>query len=352
MDVGRLVFFYNKQDIGGEYSPEKLASRKEKLKKVLECYKKMGFSVVENPRDASRCFEGSETGVREAALLGFDTAFFTRLYDFTLLLSELKNKKIICYRPEAKVLTSDKMRFKNFLSKNEIFTPKYHIFTLNVIQLAQKLKEEVLLAIEASKISYPLIIKPCIGSESRGVCLVENEGQTCNVVKYYQDNSVIKTLKLTENKQYLLEEYCQGDELAIIIMPPDKANRFCPYESLSEEYWALKPIKTPLQKGLRARQCLEHEQEDPVIVDEEIKKLVSQCVKIATLMNAALPMKFDCRLSVCGQYAILDGSVSMNLRFNKSAIQQSSLLVRAIYASGMDYETFLKGILQYAWTVD
>jgi carbamoyl-phosphate synthase large subunit len=88
----------------------------------------------------------------------------------------------------------DKGKFKYFLNKNNIPCAKGNVYTLND-------------KINTNQYIYPVILKPVIGSGSRGVIKCSNYNQLVEAIK--------ETVRYSKDERFIVEEYIDGDEISV-----------------------------------------------------------------------------------------------------------------------------------------
>lgn len=107
-----------------------------------------------------------------------------------------KNLKLLGIATDSAKIVSNKASMKERFIENNIPTPKYQVL---------KTKDEFLKKIQTMK--FPLILKPSDGRGSRGVLYLDSSTD----LSWAWNNS----LKNSENKILLLEEYIYGDQLSV-----------------------------------------------------------------------------------------------------------------------------------------
>ena len=235
-------------------------------------------------KDSDWCFPDTEEGI-----LGAVNAGATHLWANTILFAThpLQTSELLAdYAESVSVVGQPPQLVEAYDDKALVYTimKSHGGFTLAksaTITASDAIPAEL----KNQKLQYPLVVKPIRGRGSHGVKLCRNEEELQAHARSLFD----------ESPRIIIEEYLNGEEATITIMPPSA--------SKPEGYWAL-PIVTrfnhsdgiapyngsvAVTSNSRVIQKAEYDQ------DSAYKKAARECEEIAALLRATAPIRIDVR---------------------------------------------------------
>ncbi|WVW79034.1 hypothetical protein I302_100997 [Kwoniella bestiolae CBS 10118] len=193
---------------------------------------------------------------------------------------------------------------------------------------------------EAGNFPLPAMAKPVRGRGSHGVTKVSTAEELMMALD--------KLLK--ESDAVLLEEYLDGEEITITVMPPG---------DYTKDYWALPVVyrfdqidgvmpwngTVPVTENSRV---ITPEESD---ADRAYSDTQAKCVLVAQLLEATAPIRIDCRrLSEGGPFVLFDVNVKPNAggpgRPGRDG--QAALTTMSAEAIGWDWPEFAVNLLRTA----
>jgi hypothetical protein len=202
----------------------------------------------------------------------------------------------------------------------------------------------------AHGLRFPLVVKPVRGRGSEGVSMVgdcDALRQTCRTL--FERRLLGDTL--------MVEEFLDGEELTITVMPPG-SYRIDGCMRQLDRHWPLPPVRRfNHQQGIapyngvvavihNSRVLEPARREEPAI-----RALLHACVRAAGQVDAAAPVRIDCRSSAAGAYKLFDLNMKPNMTGpgRPGREQQDSLSGLAARAIGWSYADLLLNMLTQAW---
>ncbi|MEC3907771.1 ATP-grasp domain-containing protein [Tamlana sp. 2201CG12-4] len=252
-----------------------------------------------------------------------------------------QNIEIIGQTPDIVDVYDDKWVTNQLLKKNGIPIPNGLI--LNKNSFDQNLK----------KLRFPLIIKPIRGRGSQGVSLIKD------LAGLKEKLDVFFSIGKYGNRVYI-EEYLDGEELTITVMPPGKYN-IQHKEKVFNTPWCLPAIKRFNHKdGIAPYSGIVAIIENSKLLDSdrqhtpEIQELYHYCATSATLLNIKAPIRIDCRAHKNGGFYLFDLNLKPNMTgpSRSHRLNQDSLSSLAARGLGWNYFDFLKNIINQRWAPD
>jgi D-alanine-D-alanine ligase len=206
---------------------------------------------------------------------------------------------------------------------------------------------------------FPVMLKPVRGRGSQGVVLVHNPEEL--------ETTAARLLAATEwidgkpyplyGRRLIVEEYLPGDELTLTVMPPGV------YEIGGgrvemEQHWTLPPVRrfghrdgvAPYSGVVAVVHNSEvlsaHQAARP-----DIQALAGCCVRAAGMVEAAAPIRIDCRASEAGEGRLFDLNMKPNMTGpgRPGRDDQESLTGLAARAFGWNFPDVLRNMLAQAW---
>ncbi|OCF31438.1 hypothetical protein I317_07705 [Kwoniella heveanensis CBS 569] len=192
----------------------------------------------------------------------------------------------------------------------------------------------------------PAVAKPVRGRGSHGVTLVET----------VQELKEAANKLLKESNSILIEEYLEGEEITITVMPPGEYS----IVGRKADYWSL-PVVTRFnhQHGIapyngvvavtansRAVSAAEHAS------DKAYTTAQNKCEEVARLCHATAPIRVDCRRrsKLGGEIILFDVNMKPNATGpgRPGRDEQASLTTMAAEEIGWDYQALITNILRQA----
>ncbi|EFC47813.1 predicted protein [Naegleria gruberi] len=227
------------------------------------------------------------------------------------------------------------------------------------IKILEELSEE---SLRENGIEFPLIIKPVRGRGSEGVekvdnfdSFVEKSTQLINQTIQVNNKPVPKY-----GYYFIVEEFLNGDELTLTVMPPGNYIMYDIQEMEFSNHWALPPVKRfNHQNGVAPYNGIVAVVNNSVVLkdfdsDEAIQKIIKACEKAAELVQAKAPIRIDCRshqTSDSVEFKMFDLNMKPNMtgpgRDNRD--NQDSLSAIAAREIGWNYQDLLLMILNQSW---
>ncbi|KAI1387027.1 glutathione synthetase ATP-binding domain-like protein [Hypoxylon trugodes] len=290
---------------------------------------------VPNPsKDAGWCFPDTEEGILEAVDRGV-----THLWANTILfashplqISKALDKhqetlQVVGQGPLVVEKYDDKQYVNDLLRRLGNFTmPK-----------AWWIHNSQDVAAELNGVPYPIVAKPVRGRGSQGV-------KVC-----YSPEELIahsRTL-LANSSSIILEEFLQGEEITITVMPPTQQG---------SKYWSL-PIVTRFNheqgiapyNGVVAVTANSRAISDTEL-DQTYLQAIEECQAAAEALGVTAPIRIDTRRlkeSKDSKFALFDVNMKPNMTGpgRPGRDDQASLTLMAAAALGWDYQELLRRIL-------
>ena len=277
----------------------------------------------------------------------------------------LRDVSVVCQMPKDVERFDDKFATNVMLREHECPVARSFLVSLQAVDdyegqpvcVLDHVTESVL---KEKGMEFPIIIKPIRGRGSEGVTKVDNlqqfiEKSTQLLTTTVQFNDV----KLPKYGTILIvEEFLQGDELTLTIMPPgnyliqNKPKTFT-------DYWSLPPVKRfNHQNGVapyngivavihNSRALSPHEIESSA----PIQTVTQACTRAAFLVNSKAPIRIDCRATTDGTYKLFDLNMKPNMtgRGRPGREEQDSLSAIAAREIGWNYSDLLYNIMLRSW---
>lgn len=199
---------------------------------------------------------------------------------------------------------------------------------------------------ELQKIPFPIVAKPIRGRGSHGVKLCRNRNQL---------EAHLKSL-LAESSPVMLEEYLQGQEGTVTVMPPSDSDP--QYSSLPivvrfNHDEGIAPYNGVVAVTANSRVPSEDER-NAIPAYAEIEKA---CKQVAERLKVTAPIRIDVRQFTeepTSAFAIFDVNMKPNMTGpgRPGREQQASLTALAAAKLGWDYPKLLQEILKSAQPLD
>lgn len=275
------------------------------------------ITPAENPspsREEGWCFPDHEAGIRDAIQQGAqclwaNTILFADhpLQTSPQLSSKAREIDVVGQSAVLVDLYDDKSLVNNYLRRNSSCTlPKS--FTLSELN---DLEPEL----AKHRMQVPLVAKPIRGRGSHGV-------KVCYTLSELAKHAY---LLLVESPNIMVEEFLQGQEITLTVMPPCSDHK---------EYWAL-PVVTRFnhQAGIapyngivavtRNSRALSKEE---IYENSKLVEAIKNCVSVAELLRCTAPIRIDMRQrSSESPFAVFD----VNMKPVRSEISTNLFLSKA-----------------------
>lgn len=197
-------------------------------------------------------------------------------------------------------------------------------------------------------LTFPLIVKPVRGRGSQGVTLAEDV-----------DMLRIAASTLIEAATFgdvlMVEEYLEGDEMTVTVMPPASPK---PDGTRESSHWALRPVYRFDQRGGVAP----YNGDVPVsanslaidaarLHDPAIIAMIAGCVTAAAIVEARAAIRIDCRADHHGTFKLFDLNMKPNMTGpgRPGRADQDCLSAIAARAEGWEYGDLLQAMLAATW---
>lgn len=308
---------------------------------------KAGISVVtpvENPDPAQALdwvFPDTKAGIDQALRSGARVLWLnTVLFDSHPVQDYLtKGIRVVGQDPDSVDLFDDKWHTNQLLKSQGLPIPRAVILTSRGEVGA------------LGNINFPVVVKPIRGRGSAGVTLVESESE------------LIETLDtLVRSSAYgdamLVEEFLPGQEVTLTLMPAG----IYQIEGKTVEKttaWSLPPVRRfNHQNGVAPYNGVVAVVENSRVLSRQeqetrpVQKLMQECQKAATLVNARAPIRIDCRQDASGLYVLFDLNMKPNMTGpgRPGRDDQTSLSGLAAEGIGWRYPDLLLNMLAQPWS--
>ncbi len=311
---------------------------------ALSKTKNIILTPVKSPReivDMDWVFPDTEDGInmalrQNAEILWLNTVLYK---DHPIQKFTARGIEIVGQDPDMVEKFDNKWTTNQLLRQNNIPIPKSFIIR----------KEETNL--EQIPFSYPMVLKPIRGRGSQGVLVVQNKNELELGFETLFESKLFGTTVYAES-------YLSGEEITITVMPP--GNYYMNHkEKTFKEHWCLPVVvRFNHEKGIapysgsvavihNSRVLTNSEQEE-----ENIQKVVSECIQAASLLKVKAPIRIDCRANNSGKYYLFDLNLKPNMTgdIRMGRKDQNSLSALAASALGWSYKDFTKNILNQKWS--
>ncbi|OKP14144.1 hypothetical protein PENSUB_138 [Penicillium subrubescens] len=352
---------------GGVSKPPKPGGYRDSGADVAYTLSRSGTNVltpVEEPDPANQdhwCFPDTQEGILTALNKGA-----THLWANTVLFGEhpLQNSALLTpYEAEVRVigqppLCADQFDDKSFVNDclrrhGGLTLPKSWTIddprTLNGDKKAvQKTLDTVLASVKES--DCPIVAKPVRGRGSHGVKICRNSVELSEHIANLFD----------ESPRVLVEEYLNGEEGTITIMPPCQGD--VPEQEPSDRFtrhWALPPVTrfnhvdgiAPYSGKVAVTLNSRAVAAEEVDADPAYGAIMRECETVAGLLQTRAPLRIDIRrFGPKSRFALFDINMKPNITGpgRPGRDDQTSLMGLAADSMGWDYATFLKYVLASA----
>lgn len=266
------------------------------------------LTPVEAPDPANQdhwCFPDTEEGILSALKKGA-----THLWANTVLFGEhplQKSELLTPYEAEIRVigqppLCADQFDDKSFvndclrrhggLTLPRSWTIEDPGAEMGDDEAAQKTLDTIQASIKES--DYPIVAKPVRGRGSHGVKICRNSAELSKHIAHLFD----------ESPRVLVEEYLNGDEGTITIMPPSQEG--IPGQEPSDSFtrhWALPPVTrfnhvdgiAPYSGKVAVTVNSRAVAAEEVDADPAYDAIIRECETVASLLQTSAPLRIDIR---------------------------------------------------------
>lgn len=201
-------------------------------------------------------------------------------------------------------------------------------------------------------LAFPLVVKPVRGRGSQGVVCTKS---LCDLK--------VQAESLLASGDYgtllILEEYLDGEELTVTVMPPASS---CPpkmeHASSETSFWGLRPVcrfnhtdgVAPYNGAVAVTRNSRAISRDELLCPS-VNAMMEACLKAAQLVDARAPIRVDCRADREGVYRLFDLNMKPNMTGagRPGREDQDSLSAIAARADGWTYFDLLKAMLEATW---
>jgi len=211
----------------------------------------------------------------------------------------------------------------------------------------------------ARGLSFPVVVKPVRGRGSQGVTKVEDLGQ---LVRTAGELLAARTPGdggdfATFGDQLIVEEYLEGDELTVTVMPPGTYLRGGT-EVRYPRHWTLPPVaRFNHRDGIAPYSGVVAIIDNSRVLSAEeassppVAALLVDCVTAGGAIQAVAPLRIDCRRGRDGRYRLFDVNLKPNMTGAGRAgrEKQDSLVCLAARSIGWSYADLLQAMLRQAW---
>ncbi|KAJ5168408.1 glutathione synthetase ATP-binding domain-like protein [Penicillium canariense] len=209
----------------------------------------------------------------------------------------------------------------------------------------QRTSGHVLDVIHAS--DFPIVAKPVRGRGSHGVKVCHNAAElSAHVARLFE-----------ESPRVLLEEYLNGEEGTITVMPPSQ--HAIPGEEPSDRFtrhWALPPVTrfnhvdgvAPYSGKVAVTVNSRAVTTEEVDADPAYTTIMRECETVAGLLQTRAPLRIDIRrFGPRSRFALFDINMKPNITGpgRPGRDDQTSLMGLAAESMGWGYPTFLQYVL-------
>lgn len=143
-------------------------------------------------------------------------------------------------------------------------------------------------------LGFPLIVKPIRGRGSQGVSLAADPAALQRACSALLDKGIY-------GKRFMLEEYLEGEELTVTVMPPGRYAIGGTWRDLPD-YWALPPVRRfNHQDGIAPYNGVVAIVHNSEVLDSAlcsappVRQVLQDCERAARLVRAVAPIRIDCR---------------------------------------------------------
>ncbi|MFJ3465545.1 biotin carboxylase [Achromobacter spanius] len=320
---------------------------------IAFCLMKAGVAMVvpctapSPERDLDWVFPDTAMGFEAAAALGAETFWAnTVLFKGHPIEQWTMRKLIVGQRPERQQAADDKYATNKRL--RELGLP-----VATSIEVGLEGQGDVVgigtLSVETLSsrgLCFPLVVKPVRGRGSQGVSIVHTFEVLVTTL-----GDLLSTGK--HGGRAIVEQYLPGEELTITVLPG-----VAPFP-LTARPFALPPVRrfnhvngvapyngtVAVTSNSAALSVVE-------IGSESVQKLVHACVEAFDAIEAAAPIRIDCRSDPDGVYRMFDLNMKPNMTGSgrPGREDQDSLSLIAARALGWSYTDLLQQMLASAWT--
>jgi D-alanine-D-alanine ligase-like ATP-grasp enzyme len=353
--------------VAGICKPMKPGGYRDSGADIAFALRQRGLHVVtprENPDPASDegwSFPDTGEGIAEAVRLGA-----TVLWANTVLFADhpvqhalYEGLSVVGQLPELMERFDDKDHTNRLLAEHGLPVPAS-------LLVARQSREGVVGLDDLSEgelakagITLPAVVKPIRGRGSEGVRKVDSLAGMREAVA----GLIEQTFDHEENRYsrygdvVIVEEYLDGEECTVAVLPPGVyrvESRF----GLKLQPWALCPVRRfGHQDGIapysgvvavgRNSELLPPER----LTDPGIIALLECCENAAALVNAAGPIRIDCRCDRAGHWRLFDLNLKPNMTGpgRPGRDDQESLVGIAARAIGWDYLDLVENLAHQHW---
>ncbi|KAJ5089659.1 hypothetical protein N7532_008343 [Penicillium argentinense] len=323
-----------------------------------------GFTVL-TPRDSPDpmdqdhwCYPDTEEGILEAVQKGAthlwaNTILFaehplqtsTRLTPYKSSVRVIGQPPLCADRFDDKSFTNDELRRYGGLTLPRSWTVDDPAPESGDDVAIQKTLDYVLASIQRS--DYPIVAKPVRGRGSHGVKICEDVSElrahTAHLFK--------------ESPRVLLEEYLNGEEGTITIMPPSQESLLgSDLQDLRTRHWALPPVTrfnhvdgiAPYSGNVAVKLNSRAVTAAEIEADPSYAAIMKECETVAELLQTTAPLRIDIRrFGPKTKFALFDINMKPNITGpgRPGRENQTSLMGLAAESLGWNYPTFLQYVL-------
>lgn len=242
--------------------------------------------------------------------------------------------------PSKVEIYDDKLVTNALLAKHNLPIPKHCVITAESLNAVLPI------------LTYPSVVKPIRGRGSQGVSYVGSQKEIIPILE-----------KAFGSEDYgdalYIEEYLNGEELTISVMPPGKY-LIQGVDVKKDFFWSLPPVRRFNHvKGIapyngtvavinNSEVLIEERIHDPVILE-----LCKYCEQAADLVEAKAPIRIDCRADNAGKYFLFDLNMKPNMTgpSRPHRLDQDSLTALAARAFGWNFDDLISNILKQNWVL-
>lgn len=199
-------------------------------------------------------------------------------------------------------------------------------------------------------LDFPLVVKPIRGRGSQGVSLAAGHAALQRACSALQDQGIY-------GNRFMLEEYLEGEELTVTVMPPGRYAIRGTRRDLPE-HWSLPPVRRfNHQDGVAPYNGAVAVIRNSEVLDADrrreppVRQLLRDCERAARLVDAAAPIRIDCRAHPGSGYQLFDLNMKPNMTGpgRPGREEHDSLSSLAARAIGWSYADLLKNMLEQSW---
>jgi len=332
--------------INGVSKPKKPGGYRDSGADIAYVLQKARTSIVtpaENPNSNHEdgwCFPDTETGILEAVSRGA-----THLWANTILFAShplQTSSELSQYAATLRVVGQPPQLVEHYDDKNFVndLLRKDGSFHLPRSRLVHTIEDAIF-----NRLRLPIVAKPIRGRGSHGVRLCHDVKTLAKVVDYL----------LEESSPVMLEEYLEGEEGTVTVMPPSSTNpeySALPIVVRFNHEDGIAPYNGVVAVTRNSRVPSEQERESTPAY-EEIEKA---CERVAAKLEVTAPIRIDVRQfseDKTSKFAMFDANFKPNMTGpgRPGREKQASLTALAAAAVGWDYPRLLQEILNSAHTL-